>query len=58
VINHAVINHPALPTYLVISLLTIKIPDPIIPPATIMVASNALNLGLNSEFSVDICYCI
>jgi hypothetical protein len=32
-------NQPALPTCRVISELTIKIPDPIMEPATIMVAS-------------------
>ena len=50
-INQAVINQPALPTYLVISLLTMNIPEPIIPPATIIVASNAPSLGLNSVVS-------
>ena len=50
--NQATINHPADPTFRVISALTMKIPDPIILPATIMVASNAPNLGLNSEVSV------
>ena len=51
VITHAAINQPALPTYLVIEELTIKIPDPIIPPATIIVASKAPSLGLNSDVS-------
>ena len=51
VISHAVINQPALPTYLVISLLTMNIPEPIIPPATIIVASKAPSLGLNSVVS-------
>ena len=51
VINQAVMSQPELPTYLVISLLTINIPEPIIPPATIIVASKAPSLGLNSDVS-------
>ena len=59
VMTQAAISHPELPTYLVIEELTINIPDPIIPPATIMVASKADNLGLNSDVSlVDISYLI
>jgi hypothetical protein len=38
----------------VISALTIKIPDPIILPATIIVASKADKLGLNPVFVSDI----
>ncbi len=37
------ISHPAEPTFLVISALTIKIPEPIIDPATIIVESNRPN---------------
>jgi hypothetical protein len=36
------------------SALTINIPEPIILPATIIVASNADKLGLNSVFVSDI----
>ena len=43
--NHTM-SHPALPKFLVISALTIKIPDPIIDPATIIVASNKPKEGL------------
>src|SRR5688572_4249595 len=39
VMSHTAINHPALPTFRTISALTINIPEPIIDPATIMVAS-------------------
>ena len=52
--NQTATNHPADPTFLVISALTIKIPDPIILPATIMVASNADKLGLNPVLVSDI----
>jgi hypothetical protein len=46
VITQTAISQPALPTFLVISALTMKIPDPIMEPATIMVPSNKLNVGL------------
>jgi hypothetical protein len=45
------IIHPALPTFLAISAVTIKIPEPIIEPATNIVASRRPRLGLNSLFS-------
>jgi hypothetical protein len=51
VINQTAINHPALPTFRVMSELTIKIPDPIIEPATSIVASNNPKLGLKAVFS-------
>ena len=37
--------------FLMVSLLTMNIPEPIIPPATIIVASKAPSLGLNSVVS-------
>jgi hypothetical protein len=46
VIAQTIINQPALPTFLTISALTIKIPEPIIEPATTIVASNNPKLGL------------
>ena len=54
VINQAAMSQPELPTYLVMEELTINIPEPIIPPATIIVASNALSLGLKSAVSVSV----
>jgi hypothetical protein len=56
--NHTATNQPADPTFLVMSALTINIPDPIMLPATIIVASNADKLGLNSVFVSDIIFCI
>src|SRR4051812_17697825 len=47
VITHTKINQPALPTLRVISALTIKIPEPIMEPATIIVASSNPNDRLN-----------
>jgi hypothetical protein len=47
------INHPALPTLRVMSALTMKIPDPIIEPATTMVASSSPSVGLNVEDASD-----
>src|SRR6476660_1069916 len=44
--THTAISHPELPTFRVISALTIKIPDPIMLPATTMVASNRVRDGL------------
>jgi len=46
VISHTKISQPALPTFRVISALTIKIPDPIMEPATIMVPSSSPRDGL------------
>jgi hypothetical protein len=43
------INQPALPTLRVMSALTIKIPEPIIDPATIMVPSHKPSVGLKEE---------
>jgi hypothetical protein len=54
--NHTATNHPAEPTFLVMSALTINIPEPIMLPATIIVASNADKLGLNSVFISDIVF--
>jgi hypothetical protein len=45
-------NQPAEPTLRVISALTIKIPEPIILPATIIVASSNPRDGLNSDVVV------
>jgi len=45
--NHAAISQPGAPSNLEISALTIKIPDPIIDPATIAVESKRLRLLLN-----------
>ena len=39
VISHTASSHPALPTLRVMSALTINIPEPIMEPATIIVAS-------------------
>jgi hypothetical protein len=39
VTSHATMNHPGAPRVLAISELTIKIPEPIIDPATIAVES-------------------
>jgi hypothetical protein len=49
VITHTITSHPALPTFLTMSALTMNIPDPIIDPATTMVASNNPKLGLNED---------
>src|SRR6202000_719859 len=46
VISQTKMSHPALPTFRVISALTIKIPDPIMDPATIMVPSSNPRVGL------------
>lgn len=54
VIIHTAMSQPALPTFLVMSALTIKIPEPIIEPATIMVPSNKPNEGLKETFWLDI----
>src|SRR4249920_1168739 len=51
VMSHTSMSQPALPTFLTISALTIKIPDPIMDPATTMVASNNPKLGLNEVCS-------
>ena len=50
VINQTTTSQPALPTLRVISALTIKIPEPIMPPATIIVASNRPRVGLKLLF--------
>src|SRR5205814_10310390 len=47
VITQKAINHPALPTFLVMSALTIKMPEPIIEPATTIVASTKPSDCLN-----------
>jgi hypothetical protein len=47
VISQTAMSQPALPTLRVISALTMNMPDPIIEPATIMVASQSPKLGLN-----------
>ena|ERR1700743_1160763 len=47
VIAHTKISQPALPVREVIFELTMKIPDPIMDPATIMVPSSNPNVGLN-----------
>src|SRR5690606_2357566 len=47
VISQTIISHPALPVFRAISALTIKIPEPIILPATNMVASIKPNDDLN-----------
>jgi hypothetical protein len=54
VMSHTAISHPALPTFLVISALTMNIPEPIMDPATIIVASSRERLGLKFVVS-DIC---
>jgi hypothetical protein len=41
-------SHPVLPTFRAISAATMKIPDPIIDPATIIVESNSPKLRLSS----------
>jgi hypothetical protein len=46
------ISHPELPVFLTISALTIKIPEPIMLPATTMVASIRLSDGLKDSFSI------
>src|SRR5580698_5984431 len=46
VISQTKSNQPALPTFRVISALTMKIPDPIMDPATIMVPSSKPSDGL------------
>src|SRR6188474_3393489 len=43
------INHPGLPTFRTTSALTINIPDPIMEPATTMVASHNPRTGLNFD---------
>src|SRR5258705_4171145 len=50
VITQTAISQPAEPTFLVISALTIKIPEPIIEPATIIVESNKPNDCLKEAF--------
>ena len=53
--NQIASNHPAEPTCLTISALTIKIPEPIIEPTTNIVPSNNPNSRLNSVlFSISI----
>jgi hypothetical protein len=52
VISHTKISHPALPTLRVISALTIKMPDPIMEPATIMVPSSSPRDGLKEVLAV------
>jgi hypothetical protein len=47
VMSQTAIIQPALPTFRVMSALTIKIPEPIIEPATIIVASSKPSEGLN-----------
>jgi hypothetical protein len=47
VISQTKISQPALPTVRVISALTIKIPEPIMLPATINVPSSKPSVGLN-----------
>src|SRR5689334_18515265 len=47
VINQAAISHPADPKSFSMSAETIKIPEPIIDPATIIVASHKPSTGLN-----------
>jgi hypothetical protein len=47
VISQTTISQPALPTVRVISALTIKIPEPIMDPATIKVPSSRPSVGLN-----------
>ena len=54
--NHKTINHPADPTMRDMSALTIKIPEPIIEPATIAVASNNPKDLLKSVVSSVIFY--
>jgi hypothetical protein len=49
VITHTITNQPALPTFLTMSALTMNIPDPIMEPATTMVASSNPKLGLNED---------
>src|SRR5882762_10086733 len=48
VITQTATSHPALPTLRTMSALTIKIPDPIMEPATSMVPSHNPKTGLNS----------
>jgi hypothetical protein len=49
VISHTTISQPGLPTFLAMSALTMKIPEPIIDPATIMVESNSPNDCLKDD---------
>src|SRR5690606_2250867 len=46
VISQTPISQPALPTFLTMSALTMKIPEPIMEPATIIVASQRPSTGL------------
>jgi hypothetical protein len=46
VMSQMATSQPALPTFRVMSALTMKIPDPIMEPATIMVPSHKLSVGL------------
>jgi hypothetical protein len=50
--THANRSHPVLPTSRAISPATIKIPEPIIDPATIMVESKTPRLRFNSRWGV------
>jgi hypothetical protein len=55
VMSHTASSQPALPTLRTMSALTMKIPEPIIEPATIIVASRRVRLGLNSD-GADMCW--
>jgi hypothetical protein len=52
--SQTAISHPALPVFLVISALTIKIPEPIIEPATIIVPSNSPKVGLKEGVDIQL----
>jgi hypothetical protein len=49
--SHTISNQPGAPTCLAMSELTIKMPDPIIEPATRAVESNRVRLFRNEESS-------
>ena len=50
-VTQAAISQPALPTSFSMSALTMNMPEPIIDPATTMVASSKLREGLKAVFS-------
>ena len=56
VTNHSTNNHPAEPRSRAIAEVTIKIPEPIMEPATILVASINPNERFNSCLVSDIVY--
>jgi hypothetical protein len=56
VISHTIINHPGEPTLLAISALTMKIPEPIMGPATNEIPSKRFIRFLRRLFSSGIYY--